>query len=65
MSTACPICGKPATDVHKPFCSNRCREVDMNRWFTEGYAVPAVELDDIDDESLAEAAALPSKPTEH
>jgi endogenous inhibitor of DNA gyrase (YacG/DUF329 family) len=42
----------------KPFCSSRCREVDLNKWFTGSYAVPAVELDDIDDESLAAAAEL-------
>ena len=54
----CPVCHKPSLAVTKPFCSARCREVDLNRWFTGGYAVPAVELDDIDDESLAEAAAL-------
>ncbi|MFZ4126131.1 MAG: DNA gyrase inhibitor YacG [Rickettsiales bacterium] len=32
----------------------RCREADLNRWFTESYAVPAVELDDIDEESIEE-----------
>jgi hypothetical protein len=37
----------------------------MNRWFTGAYAVPAVELDDIDEESLSEAASLPAKPQEH
>ncbi len=52
----CPVCSKPASAVAKPFCSPRCREVDLNRWFTGGYAVPAVELDDIDDESLEAAA---------
>jgi endogenous inhibitor of DNA gyrase (YacG/DUF329 family) len=27
----------------KPFCSKRCREVDLNRWLSEGYAIPAEE----------------------
>ncbi len=48
----CPVCSKPATPATTPFCSTRCREVDLNRWFTGGYSVPAVELDDIDEESL-------------
>ncbi len=52
---ACPTCKKPTAPEHKPFCSKRCREVDLNRWFTESYAVPAVELDDIDDEALEQA----------
>ena len=31
----CPICGKPADDKVKPFCSTRCRQVDLNRWLSE------------------------------
>ncbi|MDX2094848.1 MAG: DNA gyrase inhibitor YacG [Alphaproteobacteria bacterium] len=46
---ACPICQKPATSAEKPFCSARCRAVDLNKWFTGSYAVAAVELDDVDD----------------
>jgi len=64
--SACPICNKPASGAAKPFCSARCREVDLNRWFTGGYAVPAVELDDIDEESLEAAAKLAEEgPKEH
>jgi uncharacterized protein len=55
---ACPICNKPSHAASKPFCSERCREVDLNKWFTASYAVPAVELDDVDDESLEAAAHL-------
>jgi len=58
----CPICHKPSVDAVKPFCSARCREVDLNKWFTASYAVPAVELDDVDDESLAQAAHLLENP---
>ena len=44
MSQAkCPICGKPATLQDRPFCSPRCRDVDLQRWFSGGYAIPAVE----------------------
>ena len=41
---ACPICGKPSAPgrVH-PFCSPRCAEVDLGRWFTGSYALPASE----------------------
>lgn len=58
----CPICSKPTAEATKPFCSARCREVDLNKWFTASYAVPAVELDDVDDASLAQAAELLDKP---
>jgi endogenous inhibitor of DNA gyrase (YacG/DUF329 family) len=36
----CPICGKPAAPRCRPFCSRRCADIDLGRWFTEGYAVP-------------------------
>ena len=36
----CPICGKPATESSKPFCSERCRDVDLNRWLSGSYAIP-------------------------
>jgi endogenous inhibitor of DNA gyrase (YacG/DUF329 family) len=52
---SCPICHKPAEAASTPFCSSRCRAVDLNRWFTGSYAVPAVELDDADAQTLAEA----------
>lgn len=61
----CPICAKPTVATEKPFCSARCKEVDMNRWFTGSYAVPAVELDDVDEESLEAAAELLAKNQEH
>ena len=37
---ACPICGKPATERYRPFCSKRCADVDLNRWLKGGYAIP-------------------------
>jgi endogenous inhibitor of DNA gyrase (YacG/DUF329 family) len=39
--TKCPICKKPATPEHKPFCSQRCADIDLGRWLTESYALPA------------------------
>jgi endogenous inhibitor of DNA gyrase (YacG/DUF329 family) len=41
----CPICGKPARDPYRPFCSRRCADVDLKRWLSDGYAIPAVEDD--------------------
>ena len=39
LITKCPICGAPATMEYKPFCSKRCADVDLNRWFTGNYVV--------------------------
>ena len=44
----CPICGKPASLADRPFCSPRCRSVDLNRWLTGAYAIPVVEEDGAD-----------------
>ena len=41
----CPICGKPRVDRYRPFCSKRCAEVDLHRWFSGAYAIPVVEED--------------------
>jgi len=46
----CVICGKPKVDKFRPFCSKRCADVDLNRWFSGGYAIPAVESDEEDGE---------------
>jgi endogenous inhibitor of DNA gyrase (YacG/DUF329 family) len=42
----CPICTKPAVERFRPFCSRRCANVDLNRWLSGVYAVPAVEAED-------------------
>jgi len=37
----CPICRRqPAVEAYKPFCSKRCADVDLQRWFTGGYVIP-------------------------
>jgi len=55
----CPTCHKPAQTPFAPFCSKRCADIDLNRWFTGHYAIPAAELDDLDDE---DQAAMDSPP---
>ncbi len=52
ITGACPICGKPSAEATRPFCSKRCSDVDLGRWFGEGYRVPvtnAPEDDGLDD----------------
>jgi endogenous inhibitor of DNA gyrase (YacG/DUF329 family) len=49
----CVICGKLQDQKYRPFCSKRCADVDLNRWFSGAYAIPAVEEDDPDDETPA------------
>ena len=37
----CPICGKPSSQQHHPFCSGRCADIDLNRWLGGRYVIPA------------------------
>ena len=37
----CPVCGRAPAPDQRPFCSDRCRQVDLGRWMTEAYAIPA------------------------
>lgn len=46
----CPICKRPvdSTPANKfrPFCSERCRMVDLGTWAGENYRVPGVKVED-------------------
>lgn len=45
QSTKCPICNKSGVDTYAPFCSKRCADVDLHRWLSGAYTVPAEEDD--------------------
>ncbi len=49
----CPICGTPSVKAHRPFCSARCRQLDLHRWLTGAYAIPVVEEDGAEGEGEA------------
>jgi len=56
MKHHCPICGKPTdsgADADFPFCSERCRLLDLSNWASERYVVsePAFEPDRNEDEN--------------
>ena len=56
----CPICEKqfdPATSPAMPFCSERCRQIDLGRWLREVYSVPVER----DPDELADGE-LPAEP---
>ena len=42
---SCPECGRPTDPAHRPFCSARCRQVDLGRWLRGGYAIPGPPAD--------------------
>jgi uncharacterized protein len=44
----CPVCGRPSVHQFRPFCSRRCADVDLHRWFSGQYAIPVKEDEDED-----------------
>ena len=52
----CPLCQQTAESPHTPFCSRRCAQLDLGKWLTGDYAIPAYEaMDDSDFETLIAA----------
>ena len=43
MARKCPVCGRQENAKSRPFCSERCKNVDLARWFKGAYAIPTRE----------------------
>ncbi len=50
----CPTCRNETAwddNPHRPFCSDRCRLIDLGAWIEERYRVPAEEVEyDVDED---------------
>lgn len=45
----CPVCGQrfeSESSPAMPFCSDRCRRIDLHRWLGEKYSVPVEPSED-------------------
>jgi len=55
----CPTCRKETTwenNPHRPFCSDRCKLIDLGAWTEERFKIPGDELDSqVDDQDDDEA----------
>ncbi len=55
----CPTCGKDVEwrpeNAWRPFCSERCKLIDLGEWANENYRVPATGNDRAEDEDGAVA----------
>jgi endogenous inhibitor of DNA gyrase (YacG/DUF329 family) len=40
------MCRRPTGPDYKPFCSRRCADLDLQKWLTGGYAIPAADDDE-------------------
>ncbi|MFC3206334.1 DNA gyrase inhibitor YacG [Aquamicrobium soli] len=45
----CPECGRPSARDTYPFCSVRCKNVDLNRWLSGAYVIPGEDAEDTPD----------------
>ncbi|TWI54345.1 hypothetical protein IQ22_02211 [Pseudomonas duriflava] len=50
LSVNCPTCGAPVEwseqSPNRPFCSDRCKLIDLGAWASEEHAIPGNELED-------------------
>jgi uncharacterized protein len=51
IARRCPICGKPAVEQHRPFCSRRCALVDLGRWIGGNYRVPDAKINEEEEDT--------------
>lgn len=60
---ACPTCGKQSAwspaNAWRPFCSERCKQIDLGAWASETYRVPLAESPESSD--MADFAADPDR----
>jgi uncharacterized protein len=42
----CPLCGKPPSTKHAPFCSRGCKDRDLLKWLGDGYRIPGPPADE-------------------
>jgi uncharacterized protein len=47
LKLRCPICKKSVkkTDAEFPFCSDRCRTIDLGKWASGAYVIPSPVTD--------------------
>jgi endogenous inhibitor of DNA gyrase (YacG/DUF329 family) len=55
---SCPTCGKKvewiATNKFRPFCSDRCKQIDLGAWAEEKYTIPAAAPNESLNDPLAD-----------
>lgn len=53
----CPRCKKPSTlaasNPFRPFCSERCKLIDLGSWAAEDYKIPAEDSPSFEDDEMS------------
>lgn len=61
MKVKCPICRRLAAwegNPYRPFCSERCKLIDLGKWLKEDYRIPAEPETDPPGHNIPEANSL-------
>jgi len=59
---SCPICAAETTAKYRPFCSRRCADVDLAKWFNGSYAAASNDPEDAIEAAVALASGPAQKP---
>ncbi len=58
FTVACPTCKKSVAwipeETFKPFCSQRCKLIDLGDWATEAHKIPGAPLVSAEDDEAEE-----------
>ena len=61
-SVRCPTCGVQVAwtqaSAWRPFCSQRCKSIDLGAWASDAYVVPGAPLADDDEDKLPDGPGL-------
>ncbi len=45
----CPVCRAPTVEAFRPFCSARCKDIDLARWLGGRYVIEGGKTDEDED----------------
>lgn len=43
IKKGCPLCHQPPDEKFRPFCSHRCKMLDLGNWLSSAYILPTDE----------------------
>lgn len=67
MTIPCAICHRPAdpspSNPWRPFCSERCKLVDLSHWLDGDYRIPGPSAEGEPDDGVPDGDSAPEEPT--
>ncbi|MEG8099438.1 DNA gyrase inhibitor YacG [Candidatus Liberibacter brunswickensis] len=50
LNSICPECKKKSVSEFYPFCSIKCRSIDLSRWLSDEYRIPIKEDEELEED---------------